>query len=137
MILVLVGFGSVFGQSWARDRYQRPRLEKRRINQRKLTRETDSKVPKTNGILYMVVGPAGNRRFWGLGGPGGPKNNSRRWGASPPTFWNVFWGPPGPPIPKQSTISGRPRSHVLQNPSVGSCHTGVCEINAHRNLMTF
>ncbi len=37
-----VGFGPVFGQSGARDRYQRPRLEKRCINQRKLARETDS-----------------------------------------------------------------------------------------------
>ena len=43
-ISVLLGFGPVFGQSWARDRYQRPRLEKRCINQRQLARETDSKA---------------------------------------------------------------------------------------------
>ncbi len=53
-LLILVGFGSVFGrfwvgfgQSWAPDRCQRPRLEKHFINQRKLTRETDSKAPNS------------------------------------------------------------------------------------------
>ena len=35
--------------------------------------------------------------FWGLGGPGGPKNHSKRWGASPPTFWNGLWGRWGRP----------------------------------------
>ena len=43
MILVLVGFGPVFGQSWARDRYERPRLEKRCIKERKLAHQTQSK----------------------------------------------------------------------------------------------
>ncbi len=42
-----VGVRSVVGQSWARDRHQRPRLAKRCINQRKLTRETDSKAPNS------------------------------------------------------------------------------------------
>ncbi len=36
----------VVGQSWDRDRYQRPRLEQRSIIQRELARETDSKAPK-------------------------------------------------------------------------------------------
>ncbi len=45
-ILVLADFGSVLGKSWARDRYERPRLAKRCIDQRKLIRETDSKAPK-------------------------------------------------------------------------------------------
>ncbi len=39
-----VSFGSVSGQSWARDRYERPRLGKCCINQRELARETDSMV---------------------------------------------------------------------------------------------
>ena len=26
----------------------------------------------------------------GLGGPGGPKNHSKRWGAKPPTFWTYI-----------------------------------------------
>ena len=25
-----------------------------------------------------------------------------------------FWGPPGPPTPRRSTISGRPKNHVLK-----------------------
>ncbi len=49
-----------------------------------------------------------------LGGPGGPKNNSKRVGAKPSTFWNGFWGPPGPPRAKKSTISGRPKNHVFK-----------------------
>jgi hypothetical protein len=44
-ILVLVGFGPVPSQSWARDRYERPRLAKCCINQRRSTPETDSKAP--------------------------------------------------------------------------------------------
>ncbi len=38
-----IGFGRMFGQSWAQERAQRPRLKKRYINQRKLSREIDSK----------------------------------------------------------------------------------------------
>ncbi len=41
---VFLGFWSVFGQSWAQVPAQRPRLEKCYINQRKLTREIDSKA---------------------------------------------------------------------------------------------
>ncbi len=41
---VLVEFGPVSGQSWAADRYQRLRLEKRREHQRKLTRKTNYKA---------------------------------------------------------------------------------------------
>ncbi len=63
----------------------------------------------------MVVGPAGNRRFWGLGGPGGPRNHSRRWGAKPPTFWNGFGGRPDP---QASTISGWPKNPCMKHPSV-------------------
>ncbi len=31
--------------------------------------------------------------FWGLGGPGGPGDPRKRWGASPPTFPKVLQGP--------------------------------------------
>ncbi len=52
--------------------------------------------------------------LWGLGGPGGPKNHSRRWGASPPHLLKWCLGPPGPPRPKQSSISGRlTLEHIL------------------------
>jgi hypothetical protein len=44
--------------------------------------------------------------FWGLGGPVGPKNHSKRSGVSPPTVWNGLRGLPGPPGPQTSMISG-------------------------------
>ncbi len=65
--------------------------------------------------------------FWGLGGSGGPTNQSRRWGAKPPTFWNCFLGLPGPPKPNQITISGRPQKPRTKNPGVyrGPDVTGI------------
>ncbi len=46
-ILVLADFRPVFGsKSWARGRCERPRLDKRRRNQRTLARETDAKATK-------------------------------------------------------------------------------------------
>jgi hypothetical protein len=121
---VLVGFGPIFGvgfgrcgpsfrQSWARDRYQRPRLEKCFINHRKLAREIDS----TLGIL--IHGFWAGVNFWGLGGPGGPNKQSKRWGASPPPhLLEWFLGPPGPPKLQKSTISGRPQQPCIKNPRV-------------------
>ncbi len=44
----------------------------------------------------------------------GPKNHAKRWGASPPHIFDWFPGLPGPPRPRFSTISGRPKNHVLQ-----------------------
>ncbi len=52
--------------------------------------------------------------FVGRGGPGGPNNDSRTWGASPPHFLEWFLGPPGPPKLPKSTIPGRPQNHVLK-----------------------
>ena len=59
----------------------------------------------------MVFGPAGNRRTWGLGGPGDPKNHFKRWGANPPTFWKGFWR--HPKIENRRCLAG-PRNHVLK-----------------------
>ncbi len=61
----------------------------------------------------MVFGPAGDRRFWGLGGPGVPENDSKRWGGDAPHLLECFLGPPGPPKPPKSTISCRPKNNVL------------------------
>ncbi len=44
-ILVFLSFWPVSGQSWAEEPAQRPRPEKRYMNQRKLNREIDSKAP--------------------------------------------------------------------------------------------
>ncbi len=46
MYCMLVNFGQVSGQSWVRDRYERPRLDKCCIHQRKLAAETVSQAPK-------------------------------------------------------------------------------------------
>ncbi len=45
-MLVFLGFRPIVGQSWAQEPAQRPRLEKRSINQRKVTREIDYKAPQ-------------------------------------------------------------------------------------------
>ncbi len=55
--------------------------------------------------------------FQGLGDPGGPTNHSRRWGASPLTFWNGFWGRRGRPNPKHRRLPAGPEA-CIQNPSV-------------------
>ncbi len=47
--------------------------------------------------------------FWGLAGPGGPGDTSKRWGASPPTFPHLLKGSPGPlgpARPPKSAVSG-------------------------------
>ncbi len=52
-ILILVDIGPVFGQSWARDRYEPPRLDKWCINQRRIFRETDSMAVNISSVtLY-------------------------------------------------------------------------------------
>ncbi len=62
----------------------------------------------------MVFGPAGNRRFWGWGGPGGPKNNSRKWGVRPPPSGMVFGAAGAAQTPKIDDF--RPaQNHVLKN----------------------
>ncbi len=40
----------------------------------------------------MVLGPAGSRRFWDSGGPGGSETTSNRWAASRPAGWEGFAG---------------------------------------------
>ncbi len=45
-IFVFLGFGPVFGQSWAQERSPWPQLEKCYMNQRKLTREIDTEAPR-------------------------------------------------------------------------------------------
>jgi hypothetical protein len=52
--------------------------------------------------------------FWGVGGPGDPKNHSKGLGCFAPKILELFLGTPGPPRPKKLTISGRPRNHVLK-----------------------
>ncbi len=47
---------------------------------------------------------------WGLGGPGGQTNPSKRWGAKPPTVWNGFWGRLGRPDPKNRRFPAGPKN---------------------------
>ena len=72
-ILVVLGFWSVFGQSWAREPAQRPRLEKRYINQRKLAQEIASRaLQKVWAFRFFDPGPgaSGGPRKVPLGYPG-------------------------------------------------------------------
>ncbi len=57
--------------------------------------------------------------FWGLGGPGGPNNHSRRWGASPPTFWNGFGGRRGRPNPTNQRFPAGPKTMYKQPKRIG------------------
>ncbi len=87
---IWIGLGSVFGQSWARDRYQRPRLETWCINRRKLTQEPDSKAPSSaelQGPRKLLEDPAGNLQFrTGFGPKSGPnKALNIRHGTHKPT----------------------------------------------------
>ncbi len=50
--------------------------------------------------------------FGGLGGLGGPKNHSRRWGASPSTFWNGFGGRRGRTDPKSLRFLVGPKPYT-------------------------
>ncbi len=62
------------------------------------------------GFYDLVLGPAGNRRFWGVWAA--PKTIPKGGGLRPPHLLEWFWGHPGPPKPKKSTIPGRPKNHV-------------------------
>ena len=46
----------------------------------------------------------------GLGGPGGPKNHSRRWGAKPSTFWHGFLGRRGRPDAQDRRYPAGPKT---------------------------
>ncbi len=48
--------------------------------------------------------------FWGMGGPGGPKNHSRWCGASPPTFWNLCLGRRGRQNPQNNRFPAGPKT---------------------------
>ncbi len=77
-ILVFLCVGPVFGQSWAQKPAQRPRLEKRYINQRELSREIDSKAPwwpfqwAYKYIFFSRPRPREPPKSAGNGSPGPP-----------------------------------------------------------------
>ncbi len=56
----------MFGQSWAQEPAQRPRLEKRYMNQRKLTREIDPEAPINSNLKS---GHESKSVYWRLGAP--------------------------------------------------------------------
>ncbi len=49
---MFLGLGPVFGQRWAQEPAQRPRLYECYIDQRKLNREIDYKAPKNKNVKY-------------------------------------------------------------------------------------
>ena len=66
----------------------------------------------------MVVVPAGDRRFLGSGRPRRPPKPFQKVGGFAPPPFRMVLGPPGPARPQTSTISGRPKDHVLKTQSV-------------------
>jgi hypothetical protein len=62
----------------------------------------------------MSFGPAGNRRCPVSGGPRGPQHPVKKMRGEVPHLFDWFLVPPGPPRPQKSTISGRPKTHVLK-----------------------
>ena len=55
--------------------------------------------------------------FGGTGGPGGQTKTLQTVRGFAPHLWHLwgwFLGPPGPHKPQKSTISSRPKNHVLQ-----------------------
>jgi hypothetical protein len=56
--------------------------------------------------------------FWGLGGPGGPKQPFQKVGGFAPKLLEWFLGPPGPPRPHNSAISGRPQKRFPAGPKI-------------------
>ncbi len=94
---ILADLGPVSGQSLARDRYRRPRLEKCCINQQQLARETDSKpdwVPE--GSLAGFLGA-----FLRSGRPRGPGKAFKSVGGFASDISEGFPGPPGPARPQK------------------------------------
>ena len=81
-ILVFRCFWSVFGQSWAQEPAQRPRLEKRCINQRKLAREIDSKAVWAPIKIYIVY-DVGGSKIPSKAPPRGPESTPRAQKRSP------------------------------------------------------
>jgi hypothetical protein len=77
-----------------------------------LPRCRPGRIPNTLAFLTWLLGRPEIADFRGLGGPGGPSSHSKIWGSSPPIFLNGLPAPPGPPRPRKSTISGRPKNHI-------------------------
>ncbi len=68
-----------------------------------------------NKLRFFIhgFGPAGNRRFWGSGRPRLPQKPFQRVGVGfAPHLLEWRLGPPGPPSPQTSAISGQPKNHV-------------------------
>ncbi len=143
------GFGPVSGESWARDRFQRPRprLGKCYTNQRKLAREADSEAQKTKienpSISPTQSSPAyhGSRYTWDPGihktrlypGPGhtqdswmpGTRIKTRPWYTGSPLHRAP--GCPRLPIYNYAPLGPRRlhsarslRNSPLKNPSCGT-----------------
>ena len=74
----LADLGPIFGQTWARDRCQRLRLEKCCINQRKVARETGSTV----GFLIHDFWAGRESTFFGVWAAPGARDTIPKCGAA-------------------------------------------------------
>ncbi len=84
------------------------------------------------GLLYMVLGPAGNRQWFGSGRPKRPLKPLQKVGGEAPHLLEWFLGPLGPPRPEKSAISDRPKIHVLKTKCNLSILPNSTPIYAHR-----
>ncbi len=93
---------------------QRHRVQKfRRCGHRPFLTRHVLELPRT--LIFMapntwVFNTWSKLTFLGSGRPGGPKNHSRRLGASPPTFWNSFCGRRGRPEPENRRCPAGPKT---------------------------
>jgi hypothetical protein len=86
--VVFLCFWTVFGQSWAQARAQRPRFKKRYLYQRKLTRGIDSTPTQVgHGVLDLC--------FWVTKLPRGPGKPFQKVRGEAPHHLERFPGPPG------------------------------------------
>ena len=93
-LLAQPSLGPVCGQSWARDRYQRPRLEKRCINQPKLTRKTDYKaISLLTGNLKAIWPDLFGCVFEVWPAPGAREGLRKCGGLRPPQFRRLSRAP--------------------------------------------
>jgi hypothetical protein len=68
----------------------------------------------TLGFLIHDFWAGRRSSIFGSGQPRGPGKPFKNMGGTAPHIFEWFLGPPGPPRPRKSTISGRPKNHVLK-----------------------
>ncbi len=109
-ILCFPGCGLVFGKRWAQERAQRPRLEKRYINQRRLTRES--------AYTWCFFSAGRKSRIFGVwAAPAAPQTIPKGGGLRPPPSGLLLGGRRGRPNPNNRRFLAGPQT-INQQPNV-------------------